>query len=301
MKIPTVLVPLDGSPFAEAALGPAREVAERAGARLRLALVHERRPTGPGGDATAAAALELQRWEREYLETVAAAQPPLAGQPVEADLLEGAPGPALASLVSGRRCGLVVMATHGRGPVTRFWLGSVADYLIRHLDCPVLLVRPDPAGQVGGPPRLRRILVPVDSSTLSERILEVVIGVAGPGADITVAQVVEPALGAVQPGFPYPMSLDPGVAEELSGAARRRLDRLVAGLLAQGVTARSDVLVGTGVAARILEAAESGGYDTIALTTHGAGGLRRALIGSVADKVIRGATGHVLVWRPPVE
>lgn len=301
MKLHALLVPLDGSPFAEAALPMAQEVAERTGARLRLVLVHEARPGGVAGDQAAAADLELQRWEREYLDAVAASLPPSGGQPVDAELLEGLPGPVLAAEVTGRRCELVVMATHGRGAANRFWLGSVADYLIRHLECPILLVRADGRRAGATPPRLRRILVALDTSTASERILDAVTAVAGAGAEVTVLHVVEPVFGAAQPGLPYPVPMDPRLVEDLSGVARQRLERVTGRLVERGVTGIPKVLVGTGAAHRILEEVGAGGYDTVALTTHGAGGLRRLLLGSVADKVVRGADVPVLVWRPPAE
>jgi nucleotide-binding universal stress UspA family protein len=58
------------------------------------------------------------------------------------------------------------------------------------------------------------------------------------------------------------------------------------------------VLTGVGPANLLLEEAGSGQYDLVAMTTHGQGGLRRLLLGSVTDKVVRGATCPVLVLRP---
>jgi nucleotide-binding universal stress UspA family protein len=55
------------------------------------------------------------------------------------------------------------------------------------------------------------------------------------------------------------------------------------------------VVVGAGVAAQILELASVEGSDLIVVGTHGAGGVERLLLGSVADKVVRGATQPVLV------
>ena len=91
--------------------------------------------------------------------------------------LEGAPGPALEGEVRRGRDDMVVMATHGRGTISRMWLGSVADFLVRHLEVPVLMLRPDtPQVEGGGDPSATlpfgHVLIPLDGSELAERILE---------------------------------------------------------------------------------------------------------------------------------
>ena len=87
--------------------------------------------------------------------------------------------------------GLVVMTTHGRGAVSRFWLGSVADKLVRQLPMPVLLVRPhEPAPDFAHPPIFRRALIPLDGSTLAEQILPHALGLGGlTQAEFTLFQV----------------------------------------------------------------------------------------------------------------
>ncbi|MBM3138992.1 MAG: universal stress protein [Chloroflexi bacterium] len=62
---------------------------------------------------------------------------------VETEILEGVPGPAIVERVAASGCDVVVMATHGRSGLTRTVLGSVADYVVRHLEgVPVVLVHP---------------------------------------------------------------------------------------------------------------------------------------------------------------
>jgi len=296
MKLRIVMVPLDGSTFAEAALPLATALARRAGATLRLVLVHG---TATGaGDEAAAAQVALQDHEREYLRGTASRLDPGGALVSGVDLLEGAPGPSLAAAVGSLRADLVVMATHGRGAVGRAWLGSVADYLLRHLHTPILLVRPGEPGPVNAGTRLERILVPLDTSSTSEEILETVLALADPGATITLAHVVEPVLGTAEPTLPFPMPLDPKLLADLRELAQARLDRVAEALRARGVTVSARVLTGVGPAQMLLEEAGRGQYDLVAMTTHGQGGLRRLLLGSVTDKVVRGATGPVLVSRP---
>lgn len=296
MKLRIVMVPLDGSTFAEAALPLATILARRAGATLRLVLVHG---TATGaGDEAAAAQVALQDHEREYLRSTASRLDPGGALVAAVDLLEGAPGPSLAAAVGSLRADLVVMATHGRGAVGRAWLGSVADYLLRHLHTPILLVRPGELDRVDAGTRLERILVPLDTSSTSEEILETVLVIADPGATITLAHVVEPVLGTAEPSLPFPMPMDPKLLADLRGLAQARLDRVAEALRARGVTVTTLVLTGVGPAHLLCEEAERGRYDLVAMTTHGQGGLRRLLLGSVTDKVVRGATAPVLVSRP---
>ena len=65
------------------------------------------------------------------------------------------------------------MTTHGRGPLTRFWLGSVADELVRRASVPLLLVRPhEGVPDLAQEPILQHLLIPLDGSELAEQVLE---------------------------------------------------------------------------------------------------------------------------------
>lgn len=296
MKLHTVMVPLDGSAFAEAALPLGALIARRSGSSLRLALVHG--TFAAGSDEAAAAQVALQDHERDYLRATASRVDPGGALVPEVDLLAGTPGPALAAAVGALRVDLVVMATHGRGALSRAWLGSVADYLVRHLHVPMLLVRPGESPQIYAGTRLERVLVPLDTSSTSEEALGPALAVMDPGATLTLVHVVEPVLGTAEPSLPFPMPMDPKLLGELRSLAQARLDRVAEGLRARGVTVVTRVLTGVGPAAVLLDEAGSAPYDLIAMTTHGQGGLRRLLLGSVADKVVRAAPCPVLVVRP---
>ena len=296
MRLKSILVPLDGSRFAEAALPLATTIARRSGARLRLVLV-DARASGPGASA-AAAAVTVQEREREYLNITAGRLDPGGTLVTDVHLLEGPPGPVLAADAEKHADDLVVMATHGRGAISRFWLGSVADYLVRHLHHPVLLVRPAGGEQPDGSTRLEEVLVPLDTSSTSEQVVDPLLSVAGPAVRVTLVHVVEPVLGVSEAALPFPIPMDPRLIEELRQMAQARLDRVADHLRTRGVTAVTRVLTGMGAATMILEEAARGRYDLISMTTHGEGGLRRVLLGSVADKIIRGAEVPVLVMRP---
>lgn len=57
---------------------------------------------------------------------------------------EGDPGEAIVSAAEAESVDLIVVGSHGRGPVGRFLVGSVSDFIVRHASCPVLVVRSEP-------------------------------------------------------------------------------------------------------------------------------------------------------------
>src|SRR5690606_2745509 len=108
----------------------------------------------------------------EYLRSVAERCRAVTGQVVRTEVLTGAIATALATYAQTYDIGLVVMTSHGQGGISRAWLGSVADALVRRVRGPVLLLRPSAHGAVEAPlARPRHLLVPVDGSALSARVL----------------------------------------------------------------------------------------------------------------------------------
>lgn len=145
----TILVPLDATAEAEAALGPAAWLARRLGACLRLVMVVATPSTMHGERAATAtllprasqALLELEQEEaHRYLDALAAR---LAGAdlPVSVEVRRGETAPALASEAASPGVGLVVAATHGRGGLQAIWAGSVTAGLLARTRAPVLLLR----------------------------------------------------------------------------------------------------------------------------------------------------------------
>lgn len=294
----TILVPLDGSKLAEQALPLALAVARRADADLHLARVH--RPAAHAGTADGATAAA---GDEAYLAAVAGRA---GGVPVETAVLEGPVVPALCQHARAVKASLMVLTTHGRGPLSRFWLGSTADDLVRHTPVPLLIHRPDPAAPP--PPadvRFRRILVPLDGSDVAEEALGPAAEMARiMGATLTFLRVVEPVPLVAPDGLVYtPPSLDTALLDELTVQARKYVDHVAARWEGEGLTVDTRVAVNDVPAAAILEAAgvpgEAGSHDLIALATHGRSRVARLFLGSVADKLVRGAPCPVLVVRHP--
>jgi nucleotide-binding universal stress UspA family protein len=195
-----------------------------------------------------------------------------------------------------------VMATHGHGGLRRAWLGSVADYLVHHLQVPILLVRPASAHRVGVHPT--EVLVPLDGSPLAEEAIGPAVDLARSwGAGVSLLQIVEPFLLSTEPTFPVPYTYDGDLTNMTRDAAQDYLDDVVDRLREEGVRATGAAVIGWNTADAILEAAHPERVVMLAVATHGRGGLQRLMLGSVADKLIRGADVPVLVHRPagPVE
>lgn len=300
----TVLVPLDGSTFAETALPVAARLVGAATGRLHLLLANQ--PVLPvvgmwemvsGPDQLNEA---QSKRESAYLEKTAAALGQVGEGPVRIHHAQGTPGEAICAEAGRIGADLIVMATHGRGALGRIWLGSVADYVIRHTSVPVLLLQPGKEESPQPALTLRGILVPVDLSTESEAVLEAVCTLTKlTSAKVTLLHVVQPFFPVPVPGLPFPVSIDPAIIDRLRADAESRLDGLAERLAHRGLVVSCRVIVGASAAGGILDVLEEAGFDMAAMTTHGARGLRRALLGSVTDKVVRVARKPILVVRPP--
>jgi nucleotide-binding universal stress UspA family protein len=295
--IRTILVPLDGSATGESALPLARALAQSKGAALHLAYVHD--PSRYGGFAQALEALD-PAWPRTVrdrmatlLETTAEALR-AEGLACVVHLVEGPVAERLKELAAETEADLIVMTTHGLGGLSRSWLGSVADALVRGGNAPVLLVRPD-----GAAPALpRHILLPVEADLPPDEALRLAEELGAPrGARFTLMEVLAPPPVARPILASVPVIDDAAAAEERRRAAER-LDAAAGRLRSDGGDATTITKVQPSVSRAILECARQHEADLIVMSTHGRGGLGRLLLGSVTDKVLRGADVPVLVVRP---
>jgi nucleotide-binding universal stress UspA family protein len=301
----TIFVPLDGSPFAEQALPLALGLARRAEAVLHVAHVHV--PVAPlyaGNELAADAPLDFQVWEQEYVyvQEVVKRLKAVARLRVTSTVLDGPIAESLAEQAVAADADLLVMTTHGRGPLSRFWLGSVADKLVRLAPMPLLLLRPPE-----GPPDLsqeplpRRILIPLDGSELAEQVLEPALALG------RLAQADYTLLGVIESASVPEYAIAGHLLEEREDVAilpqqakvQAYLDRVADRLRGRSLHVQTRVIRNQPPAVAILKEAHRHPGGLIALATHGRRGLKRMLLGSIADKVIRGATPPVLVYRPP--
>lgn len=296
-----ILVPLDGSAFGEQALPMALRIAERERAKLELVHVYEWIPSSRVVSApTIDPALEneLRRSSSEYLDEVAGWLRQTTATPVKVTLLVGPVGPTLGDHIAARVPDLVVMATHGRGGLSRVWLGSVAGELVRNASTPLLLVRPEESGSRTQPARpFGRVLIPLDGSGAAEEAIEHAITVAGDeGVEFLLLHVMTPiVLIGEASSFAYPAEV------ELREGAESYLGDIADRVRARGYAVDTRVLRHAQPARAILECADESRVDLIAMETHGRGGVERLMMGSVADKVVRAANVPVLLHRPRLD
>ena len=143
MNLKTILVPLDGSIVAEAALSPAVELAREAGAKivlLRAAEVHSLLMTD-----LVNAQVTVMRETQEYLAGARDRVLAAGAKNVEVSSWYGAPVEAIVEAARYRRADLIVMSSHGRSGLARLVVGSVTERVLRTTQVPILVIRPDGA------------------------------------------------------------------------------------------------------------------------------------------------------------
>ncbi|MFZ5892949.1 MAG: universal stress protein [Myxococcota bacterium] len=190
------------------------------------------------------------------------------------------------------RAELLVIGRHGSRSFRDLFIGSTAERIIRKGDTSVLVVSHKPDGDY------KRPLLAADMSDSSRLALELALCLAEPGlASLDVVSVVPP------PGQPYlgeaalVLDLAQQSLDEREQRVRAQLTEFVA---KSGVNTPCNLIVRTGDPRQtILEVAKERGSDLIALGTEGKSGITHALVGSVAEGVLRNASCDVLVARAP--
>ncbi len=285
-----LLVPLDGTPQAAAALPLARAYAEATKADIVLLRAVPGRP-GPAPDT------DVQQ-ARQYLAGVAH-ELAGAGPRVETVVATREPARAILEETRGRDVDLIVMTTHGRTGLGRAVLGSVAERVLERSPVPVSLLRP------GGHrvTHIQTLLVPVDGTPGGAIALGAAVGLArASGAKIVLYEVVVPVPAYVYnslPGVTLGGFIDPQWDEEARESAQSYVDGLVERLRKVGLQAEGYARIGT-VAETIVAAAEERNADAIVMSTHALTGPARTVLGSVADEVVRQARRPVLLIRREV-
>jgi nucleotide-binding universal stress UspA family protein len=298
-----IMIPLDGSLFSEQALPVAYEIARRSAAELHLVKVHVT-PGEPTYNATFISAVQLdeevREADREYLARAAeAALWQTDEHPVTALLT----GPVLSALRKyTRECeiGLIVMTTHGRGGLSRAWVGSVADALVRSVHVPVLLLRPQ-GGEAVCPSRpfvVNHIVIPVDGTALSCSVIPAALALgAVTHARYTLLRVVIPPPSTLLTDTTF-SALPNALVEDLRRNATQQLEQIAEPLRAEEYLVDTVVVLQSHIASGIIDVALGMQADLIAMATHGRAGFSRLALGSVTDKVMRGSTVPLLLWRP---
>jgi len=275
-------------------------LAQKNAAQLRLVRVCSM-PMALGNPDTAV--METRAWKTErdsmltQLYRLAAECRANAHADVIATLEDGPVADALRGHALRHSVDLIVMATHARRGIARIWLGSVADRLIRETGIPVLTVRPASlATELASGSCFKRILVALDGSALAEKSLKPAIALAElEQAEITLLRVV-PSENHIPDGELY-ATIGPARARDVDDA-QSYLGGLTVMLAEHRVIIHTAVAIAADIPKAILGFAETHDADLIAIATHGRGGIARALIGSVADRVMAEGGISALVLHP---
>jgi nucleotide-binding universal stress UspA family protein len=186
------------------------------------------------------------------------------------------------------------MRTRGQAGIQRAVMGSVAERLLSRSDVPIIMLRP------GGRQmdRIANLLVPVDGSPGGALALARGVELAqATGAHIRLVEVVASmAFHTLTPDVAT-MSYDPAWDDEALRAAQTYVGGMVARLQAAGIVAEGEARTAPDIAGGIVQAADEPTTDLIVMSTHALTGLPRAVLGSVADAVVRTASCPVLLLR----
>jgi nucleotide-binding universal stress UspA family protein len=297
-----IMVPTDGSGFDREAIRVALRIADRCDAKIRLVRVLANgtffgsEAAGEGANCADDFAHSDRDKALSELYALAAECRNTSKADISVDLHAGPVADVLEGYARRHGVDLIVMSTHGRSGISRLSLGSVTDSLIRHTTIPVLVVKPsasylDPHISAA----FRRIVVPLDGSTLAEQILPRVLSLARiEQAEIKLLHVLIPQSYSqkeiTDPNLPW-WDKDVSLAQASLLCIAGRLRR-------NGVTVSSDIVIGEDVASAIVDFASRQQADMIAIATHGRGGLTRMLRGSVADAIMHSVKISMLVLKP---
>jgi len=292
-----MLIPLDGSKVAEQVLPYARYLAKALALPVELfqavdAEALETLANPVQGRYVDTLLNERRASSQEYLEIVAKS---FEHVPASSVVEIGKPEDLILDRATADPQTLVVMATHGRSGIQRWMLGSVADKVLHGVANDLFLVRATEQGKSDGAAPLTKVIVPLDGSPLAEKVLPQVVEL---GTKMSLDIILTRA-------YALPPAISP---DEYAGYGQELFDQLEAEvkdylekkskeLSKQGLRNISYVVdLGYG-AEEIIALARKTSNNFIAMCTHGRSGVKRWVLGSVTDRVVRHSGDPVLIIR----
>ncbi len=290
MRFHQILCPIDFSPSSRRALRTAARLAKRDHAGL--VILHVGYAGDPGlGDYQFSTEIlaNVVTDERRHLDDALIEMKQLGVDHVSAELLRGHPWPQISERLDGDpTLDLVVIGARGRTGASRFLFGSVAEKVIRHAPCPVLVT-----GEGIEALPFRRILCPVDFSAGSQHALDLIPKAIDPSSEVTLLHVLDaPPSYAKEPSLrTFEDDLDREAASQLTKAADALRPNVTASVGTRVVVGHPSEEI-----LRVLEASPP--FDLVIMGSHGRTGLKRVLLGSVAERIAHHAPCPVLIARP---
>jgi nucleotide-binding universal stress UspA family protein len=295
-----ILIPLDGSKTAEQALPYARTLANKLKVPVEFMGVIDIAELAMHISAEKARYLErmIEQGERssmDYLKRIANTFPGLS---VNCAIEKGTAAEAIIDKAAVDKGTLITMATHGRSGINRWVLGSVAEKVLRATNNPLLLIRAVDQATPGGEARLTSVIVPLDGSELAESVLPAVVELAKKlDLEILLFRAFNIPYGiyAGADGY-YAINFDQLIAE-IKDEANAYLEKKTEELKRKGVE-KVSCLVKEGLSAdEIISFGRQTSDNLIAMCTHGRSGVKRWVLGSVTETVVRHCGDPVLVIR----
>jgi nucleotide-binding universal stress UspA family protein len=288
-----ILCPIDFSPSSEYAAQVASRIA--AESRAELVLVHVFREPSLAGLKYPIGADAIPHARHEAEKQLALAEREvsrLGAERLTSRLLSGAPWDQIVQTLEGDRAfDLAVVGSRGRAAIARFLLGSVAEKVVRHAPCSVLVARS--RGVVGDAKPFGHVLCATDFSDASRPALARAGELAARGgAGITLFHAIEPVLVAGDQMLPADILAD------VDKRAAHAIEELAVELRASAPVQVTSAIDTGGAAQRALAVLDADTtFDLAVVGSHGRTGIGRALIGSVAERIVRHAPCSVLVAR----
>lgn len=295
-----ILCPVDDSEPSRHALRQAASMARQSTARLTL--LHSAQPLQiPAAEVGGSADSVLRHEDEEHIRSWMAGDQRLAASlGVEADtqIVIGPPAKEIVAAATRLAADIIVLGTHGRSGVSHLLLGSVAESVLRHAQCPVLTVPRQAEGTAPIP--FARVLCAIDFSDCSLRALEFAMTASiDAGAELVLAHALE--WPWPEPPAPSFDDISPEEAEALRRFRERRerdMLRRLTELEPVGLEGRCSVVVTHGhPATELLRLAREHQVDLIVLGIRGRRVLDLAMFGSTAYHVVRRAECAVLTVR----
>lgn len=199
---------------------------------------------------------------------------------------------------------LIIMATHGRSGVTRWVRGSVADKVLHESKLPIWLIKTDASQMtIYSEGQKITILVPLDGSELAEATLDYVKKLTKQFGTQSVDVVLIRVCELFFPPYTYPPPIPLSWEEYLEYETNRCKDicqtylaKVEEQLKQDGISVRAEIPVGN-PADTIVDYANENAFSLIAISTHGRTGISRWAFGSVAEKVLKGASCSIFLAR----
>ncbi len=288
MTFKKILCPIDFSPGSQQAMRVAVRIATENEAELVLVHAWYLPPMAFAGEYTFAPEViqQISDDAQRGLDAAARDATKLGAKRVTAKLVTGLPWTKIVEIAEDR-CDVVVIGTHGRTGLARVLLGSVAEQVVRHAPCSILAVRPDADVKP-----FVHALCPIDFSDSSRHAMELAGELVRPGGGITVLHVLELPVAYSEERRP------PELYRELDKRSAEALETWASQLRTKvSVPVSTRSRIGRAGAGTLAALDDDRSVDLVVMGSHGRTGVKRMLLGSVAEKVVRHARCPVLVAR----